>query len=103
MDFTSYIEPELYITVPVLYIWGMMLKKSVISDKWIPIILGVMGIMLVTVYKITAYLPTDIMGVASLVFAGVTQGILCASASVYANNVLKQMTEKGESSDKKDT
>ncbi len=103
MDFTSYIEPELYITVPVLYILGIMLKKSVINDKWIPIILGGMGIALVSAYKLTAYLPTDIGGIFSLAFAGVTQGILCASASVYANNLLKQMGAKDEDTDKKDT
>lgn len=103
MDFTSYIEPELYITVPVLYVLGMLLKKSVINDKWIPVILGIMGVALVTVYKLTLYTPTDIRSIASFVFAGITQGILCASASVYANNLLKQMLEKSENTDKKDT
>lgn len=103
MDLATYIEPELYITVPVLYVLGMMLKKSVIDDKWIPIILGVMGIALVTAYKLTLYLPTDVETIASFVFAGITQGILCASASVYANNLLKQMLEKSEDTNKKDT
>lgn len=103
MDLTSYIEPELYIIVPVLYVLGVMIKKSSIDDKWIPLILGIMGVILVTSYKLTAYLPINTGDIAKLVFAGVTQGILCASASVYANNLVKQMrTEDKDEGDKKD-
>lgn len=103
MDLTSYIEPELYIIVPVLYILGMMIKKSDIDDKWIPLILGAMGIILATVYKLTAYLPCHTADVLKIVFAGVTQGILCASASVYANNILKQIKQnESDESNKKD-
>ena len=45
MEITSYIEPELFIIVPVLYVLGMLIKKSNVNGKYIPIILGVMGIL----------------------------------------------------------
>lgn len=106
MDISNYIETELYIIVPVLYAVGAIIKKSRISDKWIPIILGVMGIALVTAYKLAAYMPSNASEVMQLIFAGVTQGILCASASVYANNIVKQMKKedgKNDDSDKSDS
>ena len=101
MDFMTYIEPELYITVPTLYVLGLMIKKSAINDKYIPLILGAMGIVLATAYKITAYVPTDFVQFMKILFAGVTQGILCAAGSVYANNIVQQLKED-ENSDKGD-
>lgn len=94
MEINNYIEPELFILVPVLYVLGIMIKKSSVQDKFIPLILGIMGILLATVYKLTAYLPTDISGVFGIIYSGVTQGLLCAAASVYTNNIVKQMKKK---------
>lgn len=92
MDITSYIENELFIIVPVLYACGMVFKKSdVIADKWIPIILGILGVALASVYKLAYYKPSDIAEILGILYAGITQGILCASASVYANNIFKQL------------
>lgn len=92
MDITSYIETELYIIVPVLYAVGMIFKKSdVVPDKFIPIILGLLGIVLASIYKLAYYKPQDISQILAILYAGVTQGILCASASVYANNIIKQL------------
>lgn len=102
MDAISYIEPELYIIVPVLYVLGAMIKKSSIDDKWIPLILGIMGIILASAYKIAAYLPFDSGDFFLILFAGITQGLLCASGSVYANNIVKQITKNDEDSDKSD-
>lgn len=104
MDISNYIEPELFIIVPVLYVLGAMIKKSSISDKWIPLILGVMGIALATAYKLAYHTPDGLNDVLKLIFAGVTQGILCAAGSVYANNVIKQMKKKDtdESNDQSD-
>ncbi len=102
MDIISYIEPELFIIVPVLYILGLMIKKSSINDKWIPIILGAMGIILATVYKLAAHIPCGFSEVLQIIFAGITQGILCASGSVYANNIVKQF-KKGNGEDERVT
>ena len=102
MEFTSYIESELYILVPVLYAMGTLFKKtSVVEDKWIPIILGTLGIVLASAYKLATYSPSNGMEIVSLLFAGVTQGILCAAGSVYANNIIKQM-KKGSDDESSD-
>ncbi len=90
MDINQYIESELFIIVPVLYVLGMLIKKSTVNDKWIPLILGIMGIALVTVYKLAINTPSGSSEIFSLIFSGITQGLLCASASVYANNIVKQ-------------
>ena len=91
MDIQSYIDSELLITVPVLYVLGMMIKKSSINDKFIPLILGVMGVVLAAAYKITATFPSSASEGASLFFSSLTQGVLCAACSVYANNIFKQL------------
>lgn len=99
MDINSYIDSELFIIVPVLYIIGAMIKKSTVNDKWIPIILGVIGIVLATVYKLSIYLPKDALEVLQVIYAGITQGILCAAGSVYANNIIKQIGKDGKKED----
>lgn len=85
---TEYIQSELLILIPVLYLIGCGLKKSnTISDKYIPIILGVAGFLLCALY----YMFTDTECNGKSLFAAITQGILCAGASTYANQIYKQM------------
>ncbi len=105
MDFSEYIDGELFIIIPVLYVIGMMIKKSTINDKWIPLILGALGIALATAYKLTAHIPENFSEALAVVYAGFTQGILCAAGSVYANNIVKQMKtkDKNEDNDKSDS
>ncbi len=40
---TEFIKPEAAILVPVLYFIGVGIKKSEVKDKYIPLILGVLG------------------------------------------------------------
>ncbi len=97
----QYIDNELYILVPVLYALGAAVKKSEVKDKWIPLILGLMGILLATAYKCGVYGPKNISEFVMLFYSGITQGILCAASSVYANNIIKQM--KKDETDEEDT
>lgn len=95
MNYKDYIKTELLILIPVLYIIGIGLKKSKVPDKRIPVIIGIIGILLSAVW-VTA--TSDIFGIkdaAYAVFASVTQGILAAGASVYANQLIVQ-TKKEE-------
>lgn len=86
---TEYIKPELLVLVPVLYFIGEFIKKSKIDDKYIPLILGGAGVVLALVYVIGS------AGVSALnIFAGITQGILCAGAAVYGDQIIKQGTGK---------
>lgn len=104
MDITEYIDHELYVIIPVLYILGTLIKKSEINDRWIPLILGAVGIILATAYKFGVHAPSGYSEIISVIYTGITQGILCASASVYANNIVKQIKKgKDEDDDKSDS
>ena len=82
----NYIKPELLILVPVLYVVAMIIKNTeVIKDKFIPAILGVLGIVLSTLYVVASE-GLSLMGV----FTAITQGVLVAGACVYANQILVQ-------------
>lgn len=86
----SYIKPELLILIPVLYLLGAALKKSEFRDKLIPWILGGAGVLLACLY-IVANEGFTAIGV----FTAITQGVLCAGASVFVNQLSKQ-TKKVE-------
>ena len=84
-DFEKYIQPALLVVVAVLYFLGMGLKTSKIADKYIPVILGITGIVMATLYVIAS------VGFSAMaVFTGITQGIICAGVSVYINQIIKQ-------------
>ena len=87
MDFTEYIMPELLILVPVLYLIGAAIKRSDADDRIIPVILGLFGMMLATLYVFSVKGYGD---VPMALFMGITQGVLCAGAAVYANQIYKQ-------------
>lgn len=90
MDFGEYIKPELLVLIPVLYLIGAGLKKSKFKDTLIPLALGVISILLCAIYvfaNTTAITSSDIL---TAIFTSVTQGILIAGASVYANQIIKQ-------------
>lgn len=90
MELTDYIKPELLILVAVLFCVGAGLKRSRLSDRHIPAVLGVAGIAAAVLY-ICAVTPLHtIQDILLAVFVGVTQGILCAGASVYVNQLRKQ-------------
>ena len=93
---TNYINPELLILIPVLYIIGVGLKKSQLNDKHIPLVLGIVGVVLAAIWTVATMevytLHTVLMGV----FMGLTQGILAAGASVYVHQLIKQETTKTE-------
>lgn len=83
MDFFSYITENALILIPVLYIIGMILKGiEKINDKYIPVILLPVGILLS-------------MGVMhSFSVDVIIQGVLVTGASVYANQLVKQSQKK---------
>ena len=40
----EFIEPGFVIGIPALYVVGMYLKKTAVADKYIPLILGCIGV-----------------------------------------------------------
>ena len=90
MVFQDYIKGELLILVPVLYFLGIGLKKSRISNKFIPAILGGAGIVLAILLVFSTVEVSNIQAVATALFTAVTQGILTAGTSVYLNQLYIQ-------------
>ena len=74
---------------------GMGMKRSkTISDRWIPYILGGAGILLACLYVCATGDLSSISGVMMALFTGMTQGLLCAGASVYVNQMVKQAAKR---------
>lgn len=83
----NYIKPELLILIPVLYLLGLAFKKaSFMVDKYIPITLGICGIVLTFLYLIGATGWS-----VDLIWLSIIQGILCAGGAVYFNQIYKQL------------
>jgi hypothetical protein len=86
----EFIKPELIVMIPVLYLLGNALKNSSVSNKHIPWILGAVAVVLSLLLIIATSDIATWKDALMSVFSGVTQGILCAGASVYVNQIVKQ-------------
>lgn len=82
MDFMQYILEANLIFIPVLYIVGIVLKNLMfVNDKYIPLILLVVSILLNIAES----------GVNT---QAIIQAVLLVGATVYGNQVYKQLFEK---------
>ena len=87
----NYIKPELLVVSVVLFFIGMGLKKAeTIKDKYIPVTLGGVGVLLCGIWVFATTSVTSSQEVAMALFTAIIQGILVAGMSVYANEVKKQ-------------
>lgn len=87
----SYVKPELLIVVVVLYFIGVMIKKSEnISDKFIPMILGILGVLICGLYVFATSAVSGSQETAMALFTAITQGIIVAGLSTYVNQLIKQ-------------
>lgn len=90
MDMTEYIYPELLFIIPFLNVLGWWIKhKTVVENKFIPLILGGFAIALSVAY-IHFSMGTELF---ESVGAGVVQGVFIASTAVYANQLTKTVKE----------
>ena len=94
MDLKELIKPELLILIPVLYVVGIGLKKSKLSDTLIPLVLGGIAIVLSAAWVIATSDISTLRDIAYALFISVTQGILSAGASVYVNQLYVQSKKK---------
>ena len=90
MNYQDYIKTELLVLIPVLYFLGLGLKKSKLPDKWIPMTLGLTAVALSAIWVIATAGISNIAEAAAALFTAVTQGVLVAGASVYANQLYVQ-------------
>jgi hypothetical protein len=88
----NFINPELMILVPVLNIIGLGLKKYWrLNNAYIPIILGILSIFLCTAYFMSKIAINSLNTLMQVIFNSMVQGILAAGASVYFNQIKKQI------------
>ena len=81
MDILKFITENALILIPVLYIVGAILKGTeLIKDKYIPIILMPIGI-------------AFSIAVIGVNIQAVIQGILVTGATVYSNQLIKQLNK----------
>ena len=91
-QFTNYVKPELLIVTIVLYFIGIALKQTqAVKDKYIPLILGGLGILICAVYLFATCTCHTKQDIAMEIFTAITQGILVAGLSTYVNQVVKQL------------
>ena len=91
----NYVKPELVVVAIVLYFIGMWLKQAAfIKDKYIPLVLGIVGIFVCGIWVMaTASFATG-QDIASAIFASITQGILVAGLRTYVNQIIKQLNKE---------
>lgn len=94
MSIESFIKPELLVLIPVLYIIGMILKKSKMPDSFIPSALGIIAIILSALWILSTSDISTMKDVYCAFFVSVTQGVLSAGASVYINQIYIQSKKK---------
>lgn len=86
----EFIKPELMVLIPVLYLLGIALKNSKVANKHIPWILGTVSIILSLLFIVSTSVINGWKDTLMMLFIGITQGVLCAGASVYVNQLVKQ-------------
>lgn len=94
MDITmiqDFIKPELLVLIIVLNIIGTGLKKSKLNDKFIPLALGSISIVLTSLWVFATSELNGGRDIVLAIFTAITQGILLAGTSVYANQLYKQL------------
>lgn len=88
----EFIKPELLVLIPVLYIIGAGFKKTtLLKDNLIPVALGIISIFLTALYIVATTEMSGVKEVTMAFFTALTQGVLIAGASVYANQIYKQL------------
>ena len=88
---TNYIKPELIVVSIALYFVGIWIKNTKsIKDKWIPLILGAVGIFLCALWVLATTSITSWAVFLMSVFTAIIQGILVAALSTYVNQLIKQ-------------
>lgn len=94
MDIMNYIKPELIVVAIVLYFVGLGIKKAEsIKDKYIPCILGILGIALAAIWVFANSPIGTVQEILMAVFTSIVQGILVAGLSAYVNQIIKQASK----------
>ena len=87
----NYVKPELIIVAIALYFVGIWIKNTEsIKDKWIPLILGITGIVICAIWVMANTPIGTCQELLMAIFTSIIQGILVAALSTYVNQLIKQ-------------
>ena len=87
----KFIKPELLVLAVVLYFTGMAIKNSkTIKNKYIPLSLGVIGIVLSALYVAGTSPLHGFQEICIAIFTAIVQGTLVAGLSTYVDQIIKQ-------------
>ena len=95
VEIKEFIKPEMLVIIPALYFIGMWLKKSAFVDKYIPLALGGIGVILAAMWVLGTSTLGSMQAIFLAFFTAIVQGVLCAGLSVYVDQLFKQ-AKKGE-------
>ena len=89
---TNYVKPELIVVAVALYFIGLWLKQAAfIKNKYIPLVLGIVGVLLCAIWVLATCTLSTGQDVALAVFTAIVQGVLVAGLSTYVNQFIKQL------------
>lgn len=87
----NYIKPQLIIVAIALYFIGVWIKDTeYIKDKWIPVILGIVSIIICAIWVLATTPIGSGQALLMAIFTAIIQGILVAALSTYVNQLIKQ-------------
>ena len=87
----DYVKPELIVVAVVLYFIGIAIKQSqAIKDKYIPVIIGAIGIVLALIWVLATSSIETWQNVLLALFTAIVQGVLVAGLSTYVDPLIKQ-------------
>ena len=89
MEYTEYIKPELLLVIAVCYLVGMALKNATFKDKYIPLTLMLIGIVICGMYLFASIDGNLLM----TLFMALTQGILTSGTAVFGNQLVRQLVK----------
>lgn len=92
-EILRFIKPELLVLIPVLYFIGICIKKSNIPNSRIPLLLGLISMFLSTLWIFSTSEISGWQDISKAAFTSITQGILDAGTSVYANQLYIQLNK----------
>ena len=88
----DYVKPELIVVSVALYFIGMWLKQAAfIKDKYIPLVLGIVGIFVCGIWVMATATFATGQDIALAVFTAIVQGVLVTGLSTYVNQFIKQL------------
>lgn len=91
LNLVEFIPSSLIILVAVLYVLGAGLKKSSVPDKYITVVLLVLGI---TLAVLLAIIQAQYKTMLEAIIYGAMQGVLCWGVAIGINQTAKQLNKE---------